>query len=327
MSLADFFEQYPNRRYLMYGGKGGLGKTTFSAATAYYLAKKGKRVLVFSVDPQASLSDIFECDIFGRGNIEIMENLFACEVDADKRIQDYQEEIRQKIISMYGMKKIPEEIEDYIKASSAEPAMEESAIFDAVVDIVVKGDFDYYIYDLVPLGHALYYLSMASVYDAWLEKITSLREQMKEYDKAIATMKREEDMDQDEIYNELMYIKDRIGSSSKIMTDTEKTAFFFVLTPEEMTIVDTEKAAQLFAKYNVPLSGYIVNRVINRELLEDNIPGYLRNRIGMQADALEMIDKKFGSSVLSAVPEFDSEIKGLDVIRNLAEVMFEEKLP
>jgi arsenite-transporting ATPase len=327
MSLADFFEQFPNRRYLMYGGKGGLGKTTFSAATAYYLAKKGKRVLVFSVDPQASLSDIFERDIFGKGNVEIMENLFACEVDADKRVQDYQEEIRQKIISMYGMKKIPEEIEDYIKASSAEPAMEESAIFDAVVDIVVKGDFDYYIYDLVPLGHALYYLSMASIYDAWLEKITSLREQMKEYDKAIATMKREEDTEQDEIYNELVYIKDRIGRSSKIMTDTEKTAFFFVLTPEEMTIVDTEKAAQLFARYKVPLSGYIVNRVIDRELLKDNIPTYLRNRIQMQAGALEMIEHKFGSSVLSAVPEFDSEIKGLDVIRNLAEVMFEEKLP
>jgi len=327
MSLADFFKQYPNRRYLMYGGKGGLGKTTFSAATAYYLAKKGERVLVFSVDPQASLSDIFERDIFGKGNVEIMENLFACEVDADKRIKDYQEEIRQKIISMYGMKKIPEEIEDYIKASSAEPAMEESAIFDAVVDIVIKGDFDYYIYDLVPLGHALYYLSMASVYDAWLEKITSLREQMREYDKAISTMKRDEDIEQDEIYNELMYIKERIGSSSKIMTDIEKTAFFFVLTPEEMTIVDTEKAAQLYAKYNVPFSGYIVNRVIDRELLKDNIPAYLKNRIKMQAGALEMIDQKFGSSVLSAVPEFDSEIKGLDVIRNLAEVMFEEKLP
>jgi arsenite-transporting ATPase len=325
MSLADFFERYPNRRYLMYGGKGGLGKTTFSVATAYYLAKKGKRVLVFSVDPQASLSDIFERDIFGKGNVEIMENLFACEVDADRRVQDYQEEIRQKIISMYGMKKIPEEIEDYIKASSAEPAMEESAIFDAVVDIVVKGDFDYYIYDLVPLGHALYYLSMASIYDAWLEKITGLREQMREYDRAIATMKREEDTEQDEIYKELMYIKERIGRSSKIMTDIEKTAFFFVLTPEEMTIVDTEKAAKLFAQYQVPLSGYIVNRVINRELLKDNIPTYLKNRIEMQVNALEMIDKKFGSSVLSAVPEFDSEIKGLDVIRGLAEVMFEEK--
>jgi arsenite-transporting ATPase len=326
MALTEVFEKYPNRRYIMYGGKGGLGKTTFSAATAYYLAKKGKKVLVFSVDPQASLSDIFERDIFGKGNIEIMPNLFACEVDADRRVQDYQEEIRQKIISMYGIKKIPEEIESYIKASSAEPAMEESAIFDAVVDIVVKGDFDYYIYDLVPLGHALYYLSMAAVYDAWLEKITDLREQMREYDKAIASMKREKTTQEDEIYKELLYIKNRIGASSKIMTDTEKTAFFFVLTPEEMTIIDTEKAAGLFAKYDVPLAGYLVNRVINRDLLNENIPEYLRNRIEMQAGALKMIDDKFGATVYSRVPEFDSEIKGLDIIKKLAEVMFEEKL-
>jgi arsenite-transporting ATPase len=326
MSLADIFDNYPDRRYIMYGGKGGLGKTTFSAATAYYLAKKGKRVLVFSVDPQASLSDIFERDIFGKGNIEIMPNLYACEVDADRRVQDYQEEIRQKIISMYGMQKIPEEIESYIKASSAEPAMEESAIFDAVVDIVVKGDFDYYIYDLVPLGHALYYLSMASIYDAWLDKITGLRQQMREYDQAIATMQHEEETTEDQIYNELVYIKERIGQSSKIMTDTKRTAFFFVLTPEEMTIVDTEKAAGLFAKYDVPLAGYLVNRVINRDLLNENIPEYLRNRIQMQAGALEMIDKKFGATVHSRVPEFDSEIKGLDTIKELAEVMFEEKL-
>jgi arsenite-transporting ATPase len=326
MALADIFDRYPDRRYIMYGGKGGLGKTTFSAATAYYLAKKGKRVLVFSVDPQASLSDIFERDIFGKGNIEIIPNLFACEVDADRRVQDYQEEIRQKIISMYGMKKIPEEIESYIKASSAEPAMEESAIFDAVVDIVVKGDFDYYIYDLVPLGHALYYLSMASIYDAWLDKITGLREQMREYDQAIATMQREEETQEDQIYNELLYIKERIGKSSQIMTDTKKTAFFFVLTPEEMTIVDTEKAAGLFAKYDVPLAGYVVNRAISRDLLNENIPDYLRNRIEMQASALEMIDDKFGDTVLSQVPEFDSEIKGLNTIKDLAEVMFEEKL-
>jgi arsenite-transporting ATPase len=326
MLLSDIFEKNPDRQYLMFGGKGGLGKTTFSAATAYYLAKKGKRVLVFSVDPQASLSDIFEKDIFGQGNVEIIPNLFACEVDADQRVKDYQDEIRQKIVDMYGMKKIPEEIESYIQASSAEPAMEESAIFDAVVDIVVKGDFDYYIYDLVPLGHALYYLSMASIYDAWLEKITGLREQMREYDKAIAAMTREDDTDQDEIYNELMYIKNRIGASSKIMTDTKKTAFFFVLTPEEMIISDTKKAAGLFAKYDVPLAGYLVNRVINRELLKENIPPYLKNRIEMQVGALKTIDDSLGSSVLARVPEFDSEIKGLDTIRELAEVMFEEKL-
>ncbi|MFO7601991.1 MAG: ArsA-related P-loop ATPase [Candidatus Desulfacyla sp.] len=167
---------------------------------------------------------------------------------------------------------------------------------------------------------------MASIYDAWLEKITGLREQMREYDKAISTMKREEESEEDQIYNELMYIKERIGASSKIMTDTKKTAFFFVLTPEEMIIQDTEKAAGLFAKYDVPLAGYLVNRVIDRALLKENIPPYLKNRIEMQAGALKMIDDKLGASVLAKVPEFDSEIKGLDTIRRLAEVMFEEKL-
>jgi len=93
-----------------------------------------------------------------------------------------------------------------------------------------------------------------------------------------------------------------------------------------MTIVDTEKAAGLFAKYDVPLAGYLVNRVINRDLLNENIPEYLRNRIQMQVGALEMINDKFGATVHSRVPEFDSEIKGLDTIKKLAEVMFEEKL-
>lgn len=327
MLLAEMFQKYPNRKYVMYGGKGGLGKTTFSAATAYWLAKQGKKVLVFSVDPQASLSDIFERDIFGKGAVEIIPSLYAQEIDADQRIREYQKEIRQKIIDMYGMDKIPDEIEHYIEAASAEPAMEESAIFDAVVDIVVQGGYDYYIYDLVPLGHALYYLSMGSIYDAWLEKITGLREQMREYDSVIATMKREKETQEDAIYNELLYIKNRIGTSSKIMTDTEKTAFYFVLTPENMVIDDTIKAAALFARFNVPLTGYVVNRVISEDLRHQQIPQYLKNRIDMQVACLETIKDKFGDKVLATVPEFDNEIKGLNTIESMAKVMFgEEKI-
>ena len=136
MSMREVFEKNPDRRYIMFGGKGGLGKTTFSATCSYWLAKQGYKVLVFSVDPQASLSDIFQCDIFGKGAVEIMPNLYAQEIDADRRIKDYQNEIRDKIKTMYGLEEIPEEIENYIASTSAEPAMEESAIFDAVVDIV-----------------------------------------------------------------------------------------------------------------------------------------------------------------------------------------------
>jgi arsenite/tail-anchored protein-transporting ATPase len=306
----------------MFGGKGGLGKTTFSAAAAYYLASKGKRVLVFSVDPQASLSDIFKKDIFGKGPTEIMPNLYAQEIDADRRVKEYQQEIRKKILDMYGMDKIPEEIESYIQAAAAEPAMEESAIFDEVVDIVVQGGYDYYIYDLVPLGHALYYLSMASVYDAWIDKITGLRQQMREYDQVAATIRRDKEIDEDAILNELLYIKDRINKSSGILTDKHRTAFFFVVTPEPMIINDTLKAADLFAKFDVPLSGYIVNRVLPEELKHQNIPEYLKNRLVMQDTQLRVIDEVFKGQILARVPEMERDVTGLSMIEKLSNIMF-----
>jgi len=320
--LGRIFKDFPNRRYIMFGGKGGLGKTTFSAAAAYHLAKQGKRVLVFSVDPQASLSDIFQRDIFGKGAVEIMPNLFAQEIDADQRIKAYQGEIRKKIFDMYGFDKIPDEIESYIQAAAAEPAMEESAIFDEVVDIVVAGQYDYYIYDLVPLGHALYYLSMASVYDEWIERITKLREDMRQYEEMAAQISRDKEVEEDMILKELQYIKYRIGTSSSILTDREKTAFFFVIIPEEMILIDTQKAAQLFAKFNVPLSGYVVNRVIPESLASQDIPEYLKNRLQMQKGYLQKIDELFGNEVLARIPEFERDITGLPMIEKMAEALF-----
>ncbi len=322
MGMREVFQQNPDRRYIMFGGKGGLGKTTFSAATAYWLAKQGHRVLVFSVDPQASLSDIFQRDIFGKGPVPIMDNLWAQEIDADSHIKAYQQEIRQKILDMYGFDSVPEEIDSYIQAASAEPAMEESAIFDAVVDIVVKSDYDYYIYDLVPLGHALYYLSMAKVYDEWINKITGLREEMREYEKVASVMKRQKILEEDQILNELQYIKRRINASSQILTDREKTAFFFVVVPEEMIIIDTVKAAELFSKFDVPISGYVVNRVLPIELLQTNVPEYLKNRIEMQKTYLAKVDQTFGKGVLARVPELERDVTGLPMIERLAALMY-----
>jgi arsenite-transporting ATPase len=307
----------------MFGGKGGLGKTTFSAAAGYHLAKQGHRVLVFSVDPQASLSDIFQQDLFGKGPVKIMDNLWAQEIDADRRIKAYQDEIRGKIREMYGFTELPEEIESYIQAASAEPAMEESAIFDAVVDIMVAGEYDYYIYDLVPLGHALYYLSMATVYDAWIDKITALREQMREYDQVAAHLKRgDQALDEDAILKELLYIKDRIQTSSRILTDRERTAFFFVLVPEEMIILDTLKAAELFSRFKVPISGYVVNRVLPADLSSQEIPEYLRHRLEMQGRYLTKIKETFGNQVLTRVPELERDITGLPMIARVADYLF-----
>jgi arsenite-transporting ATPase len=322
MALKDVFLQHPERRYIMFGGKGGLGKTTFSAAAAYWLARQGRKVLLFSVDPQASLTDIFKRDIFGKGPVPIVENLWAQEIDADSHIRAYQQEIRQKILDMYGLPAVPEEIENYIQAASAEPAMEESAIFDAVVDVVVKGDYDYYIYDLVPLGHALYYLSMAKVYDEWINKVTKLREEMREYEEMVSRLRREKETEQDQILQELVYIKSRINTSAGILTDKTKTGFFFVVIPEAMVIDDTQKAARMFAQFDVPVAGYVVNRVIPHDLLQQNIPEYLRRRIGMQDQHMRDLETAFGEQVLAQVPEMERDVTGLPMIEKLADIMF-----
>jgi arsenite/tail-anchored protein-transporting ATPase len=320
--LARTFLDHPERQYVMFGGKGGLGKTTFSAATAWWLAQQGKKVLVFSVDPQASLSDIFQQDIFGKGPVEIADNLWAQEIDADRHIREYQDEVRQKIRDMYGLDEVPPEIEDYIQATSAEPAMEESAIFDSVVDIVNEGDYDYYIYDLVPLGHALYYLSMAKVYDEWIGKITQLREQMREYEEVAARMKRQKEVDEDQILGELQYIRNRINSASRILTDRTKTAFYFVVIPEQMILIDTKKAAELFARFDVPIGGYLVNRVIPEELGAQQIPAYLRNRIAMQKGELEQIRQTFGRQVIGYIPELERDVTGLPMIERVAHLLY-----
>jgi arsenite/tail-anchored protein-transporting ATPase len=322
-SLAEVFARHPERRYVMFGGKGGLGKTTFSAATAWWLARRGNKVLVFSVDPQASLSDIFQRDIFGKGPVEIVDNLWAQEIDADRRVKDYQDEIRQKILDMYSLDKVPDEIEEYIEAASAEPAMEESAIFDSVVDIVVEGDYDYYIYDLVPLGHALYYLSMAKVYDEWIGKITHLREEMREYEEVAARIRRDQELQEDLILGELQDIRKRINAASSILTDREKTAFFFVLVPEEMVLIDTRKAAEMFARFDVPIGGYVVNRVLPEDLAAgDGVPAYLKNRLQLQERYLGEIDRRFGAEVLASVPELERDVTGLEMIEKLARIMY-----
>jgi arsenite-transporting ATPase len=163
---------------------------------------------------------------------------------------------------------------------------------------------------------------MAKVYDEWISKITHLREEMREYEEMVSRLKRQKTTEEDLILSELQFIRSRISASSRILTDREKTAFFFVLVPEKMILLDTEKAAGLFAQFEVPISGYVVNRVVPRGLLQEKIPPYLRNRIQMQDRYLEEIRQTFGGQVLAHVPELESDVTGLDSIERLARIMY-----
>ena len=324
VSLKDHLLSNPNLKYMLFGGKGGLGKTTLSAATAYWLAKQGKRVVVFSTDPQASLTDIFEKNIFGKGEVELAPNLFALEIDADRRIAEYQDEIRKKIREMHGLTEIPEEIEDYIKSSSAEPAMAESATFDAMVELMSGGKFDYYIFDMMPHGHAVRFLSMAEILDTWVDKIVETRKKAGEYGDVASVMSGKGGLAQeDHMVQELSFIRSRLNFVSTVMRDKDHTAFLYVLIPESMPIADTKQALEMFQAFNIPLSGVLVNQVYPAELLQDPcVPTYLKNRISMQQKYMETIRSQFGPLIRGIVPMFDREPKGLEMIGKVAGILF-----
>jgi len=135
-------------------------------------------------------------------------------------------------------------------------------------------------------------------------------------------MKRQKVTEEDHILQELQYIKGRINQSSRILTDKERTAFFFVVVPEQMIILDTEKAAQLFAKFDVPIAGYIVNRVLPAELASQTLPAYLRNRLQVQGRYLETIKQTFGGQLVGYVPELERDVTGLPMIERLAGIMY-----
>jgi len=135
-------------------------------------------------------------------------------------------------------------------------------------------------------------------------------------------MRRQKTTEEDQILAELQLIKSRINTSSGILTDRQKTAFFFVVVPEEMIIIDTKKAAELFARFDVPIAGYVVNRVLPEELAQQHVPDYLKHRIAMQRRYLEEIGRTFGNEVLAYVPELERDITGLAAIERLATIMY-----
>jgi arsenite-transporting ATPase len=323
--MGEFLLSNAAVKYILFGGKGGLGKTTLSAATSYWLAKKGKKVCIFSTDPQASLTDIFERRIFGQGEVEITKNLFALEIDADKRILEYQTEIRQKIKDMYKMDTIPEEVEEYINSSSAEPAMAESATFDAMVELMMSGRYDYYIFDMMPHGHAIRFLGMADILDQWVAKILEVRKKAGEYKEAASVLGAQRGglAQEDYVLKELEFIRERLDFVSKMVRDKTHTAFFYVLIPELMPILDTREALKMFKAFDVTVSGVVVNQVYPATLRsEKGVPEFLKNKIASQQEYLQQIVNDFGDLIRGVVPMLDREPKGLEMISKVASILY-----
>ncbi|MEM0384590.1 MAG: ArsA family ATPase [Candidatus Caldarchaeum sp.] len=313
--FGEFLTSKPGLKMVIFAGKGGLGKTTCSAALSYAVSSS-KRVLCFSTDPQASLSDIFERNIFGRGEVEVLPNLFVVEIDADSKISAYINEIKQKIRDMYKTD-IPPEIESYIDSSVAEPAMYESATYDAMAEYLAQANYGLYVFDMPPFGHGIRMITMAEILSTWVEKLTEAREKAKEYDEIARKLRGEKLVKEDDVLNELYDIRKRLTTFTDVMKDRDKAAFFMVITPEKMSIIDTEKALEMFRSVGLELSGIVVNKVLPPEMASNPSP-FIANKLKQQAECIEEIMNKFGKLVTAMIPMFPKEPRGLEGISTVS---------
>jgi arsenite-transporting ATPase len=165
---------------------------------------------------------------------------------------------------------------------------------------------------------------MSQILDAWIDKVVETRKKASEYGEVAAVMSGKGGLAQeDAILNELNFIRSRLDFVGTIMKDQEHSAFFYVLIPEEMAILDTQKAISMFKEFGIPISGVIVNQVYPTELLNDpSTPQFLRNRIIMQQAHMGKIKELFGEMILGIVPMLDREPKGLEMIGKIASILY-----
>jgi arsenite-transporting ATPase len=318
-SMAEFVTGHAGLRYVFFGGKGGVGKTVMAGMNAVHLAQTGKRTLLASTNPVHSLSGLLGQDVFGKPTaVNGVDNLWAHEIDTHDAIERSKREIREKIQWFLKFAEISTKADEFVEAATMNPAFEESAMFENMVDLMFKDEYDVYVFDTAPTANARRLLGMSKVYGLWVEKMLKSREEAQSLRESLSFTKKKEE---DPLMLYLVDFRERIAHARELLTDPERTAFFFVTLPEALPIAVIRRFIDWFTDFGIPVGGVVVNMVIRPEAGETS-PDFVRNRIEMQAGYLDEIGERFPGQVRAVVPLFDSDIRGVPSISRASSAVF-----
>jgi arsenite-transporting ATPase len=313
-SMTGYFRGHPNLKYLYFGGKGGVGKTALAGATALWLAGQGRRTLLASTNPVHSLSGLLEKSVSGAPTA-VSDNLWAYEIDTKETIERSKKDIREKIQWFLKFADISTKADDFVESATMNPAFEESAMFENMVDLMLKDDYDVYVFDTAPTANARRLLGMSKVYSLWVDKMLKSREEARSLREMLSFSKKKEE---DPLLAYLLQFRERMGQARQRLTDIEKTAFFFVTLPEALPIAVISRFIGWFQDFGIPVGGVIVNMLLDKEALGQDCPEFVLNRVRMQEEYLKTIWHKFDGSVRALIPLFDQEVRGLTMLGEAA---------
>ena len=281
--------------FVFFSGKGGVGKSTVSCATATWLADNDYETLLVTTDPAPNLSDIFGQAI-GHEVTEIdnIENLSAIEIDPDQAAEDYRQETIEPMRELLDDEQISA-VEEQLNS----PCVEEIAAFDNFVDFMQSPEYDVVVFDTAPTGHTIRLMELPSDWNAELEKggstcigpAASMEDKKKDYERAIDTLQ-----------------------------DGEKTSFAFVGKPEDSSLDEINRSASDLGELGIESQLLIINGYLPESVCED--PFFEGKRDDEQA-VIERAASEFDADAMATYPLQPGEIAGLDLLADVGGVLYD----
>lgn len=310
MSLADLSKK--QLQFIMFGGKGGVGKTTMASASALEFAKK-RKTLIFTTDPAPSLGDSLEQNLSNEPvKITSVPNLWAMEIDAKIVLKEFKEEYGEDILDILhkGTYLEDKEVEEMFELDI--PGLDEVMGLKKITDFMDSQEYDLYIVDTAPTGHTLRLLALPELLDEWIKFLASLRWRYHYMVERFSGERKAEKADQF-----LLEMKKTVKKVRGLLRDPTKTEFIVVTIPEAMGVLETEDLINDLKKSHIPSSHIIINNIFPKTGCD-----FCKARRKNQEKYINEIKKKFANFNISEIVLQPIEIRGIKSLMNLWKQLF-----
>ncbi len=305
-------------RIILFTGKGGVGKTSLSAATALMAAEQGHKTIVMSTDAAHSLSDIFEEPLSGTAR-RIHPNLDALEVDPEHEMQENWEHIRDFFSHFFSFHGLDELISEEL---SVLPGMEEIFSLMLIAQFEKKGLYDCCIVDCAPTGSTLRLLSLPEILNWYIKNIFPIQKAFWGVARPVAGKMTAMPLPSDEFFNSIKKFYHSVSEMRDIML-RDSTTIRLVLNPEKIVVREVQRAYTYFCLYGFNVDSVMINRIYP-VIIKDH---YFDTWKKLQKEYMDIVMESFHPLPAFEIPLLDREIVGIPLLLSLARKTYEDKDP
>ncbi|CAI5524899.1 unnamed protein product [Closterium sp. Naga37s-1] len=325
------------RKYYMVGGKGGVGKTSVSAALAVKFANEGHRTLVVSTDPAHSLSDSFAQDVSGGKPVAVEGTdlpLFAMEIDPEQAREEFRTATGKDggkgvkdfmdSVGLGGWVDQLSELKLGELLDTPPPGLDEAVAIAKVVQFMQSpeySDFTRIVFDTAPTGHTLRLLSLPDFLDASIGKILTLKNKISSATSAVKSLFGQEDGKPDTAVEKLEQLKERMVMVREIFRDQKATEFIIVTIPTIMAINESARLLKSLEVEGVPVKRLIVNQILPKSNTDCKFCNIKRKDQQRALDIVEA-DKELSHLRVIQSPLFDLEIRGVPALKFMGDLVW-----